>query len=99
MCFFPLEINLLVPAECDFTRRVLACELFFRAKAPTNWGWHTFPITYLREILRATCLDWLKLSPEPFTRQHRPWDYLTVRRYFQHAQFIPIVGVGKRGAY
>ena len=23
----------------------------------------------------------------------------THRRYFQHAHFIPIVGVGKRGAY
>ena len=27
-------------------------------------------------------------------------DYvLRVRRYFQHAHFIPIVGVGKRGEY
>ena len=24
---------------------------------------------------------------------------VSVRRYFQHARFIPIVGVGKRGAY
>ena len=23
----------------------------------------------------------------------------TIRRYFQHAHFIPIVGVGKRGEY
>ena len=30
-----------------------------------------------------------------------PIQYLlhTVRRYFQHAYFIPIVGVGKKGAY
>ena len=27
----------------------------------------------------------------------REWSY--IRRYFQHAHFIPIVGVGKRGEY
>ena len=31
------------------------------------------------------------------TPQHRHTN--TVRRYFQHAHFIPIVGVGKRGEY
>ena len=34
--------------------------------------------------------------------RRRPFIYLnrhTFRRYFQHAHFIPIVGVGKRGAY
>ena len=25
--------------------------------------------------------------------------YLYTRRYFQHAHFIPMVGVGKKGAY
>ena len=27
------------------------------------------------------------------------YDDYTYKRYFQHAHFIPIVGVGKRGAY
>ena len=26
-------------------------------------------------------------------------DHSSTRRYFQHADFIPILGVGKRGAY
>ena len=33
-------------------------------------------------------------------RENPPLHYLyTVHQYFQHAHFIPIVGVGKRGAY
>ena len=28
-----------------------------------------------------------------------PVDWGSARRYFQHAHFIPIVGVGKRGEY
>ena len=38
----------------------------------------------------------------PLRSSHSQWQHLTesyIRRYFRHAHFIPIVGVGKRGAY
>ena len=39
-------------------------------------------------------------SLEPYDHQNLTWSIECInRRYFQHAHFIPIVGVGKRGAY
>ena len=39
-------------------------------------------------ITRATCCSFLRMPLQTL-----------IRRYFQHAHFIPIVGVGKRGEY
>ena len=44
--------------------------------------------------------DWQPYPVDPYSAICDDYTYIhTVRRYFQHAYFIPIVGVGKRGAY
>ena len=43
--------------------------------------------------------DTKKIVSEPRTVPRCFSPALYVRRYFQHAHFIPIVGVGKRGEY
>ena len=40
---------------------------------------------------------YVQWSPEWMGRKHNTHTH--IRRYFQHAHFIPIVGVGKRGEY
>ena len=41
--------------------------------------------------------DWQPYPVDPYSAICD--DHTYIRRYFQHANFIPIVGVGKRGTY
>ena len=75
-----------------------------------NWRF-VFTVRPKKKILEILCEESVDVYIFGLTmsRYHRSWTAATDvgfrtrrvvhRRYFQHAHFIPIVGVGKRGEY
>ena len=80
--------------------------IHFRCSADHEQDWQPYPV----DPYSAICDDHTYIHTYMFTQEGRVLlcYYVTMsystsgdpdRRYFQHAHFIPIVGVGKRGEY
>ena len=78
-----------------FTSRV--CNIFLLLKRTPDQFCLAPTLTATRYSVHATCDMISYLVSYQLSTRRSSGDRTTV--YFQHAQFIPIVGVGKRGAH